>query len=190
MMICFNMQSTLLHLAAQTKDESVLPLVLQAYKRSKLFSRAMLMENKNGKNPIHIAIKACQFANAVLLFKECQDSCPKALEPSENGILPMTDDDSVCVCVLDVMVCCLLSRLFRIGFTLMHSASESAENLNIVKFLLAQEICKPMLLKQWKSPRGSKLLLPMDVAKNLMVKKKGLCVVQHLIMFTHMCWCQ
>ena len=78
-------QNTLLHLAAQMKEESIFPLVLQAYKRSKLFPKAMLLRNKSGKNPIHIAIKDCQYGTVVVLYKECQDVCPKALEPSDNG---------------------------------------------------------------------------------------------------------
>ena len=52
----------------------------------------------------------------------------------------------------------------------MHSAAESAGNLNIVKFLLTHDIGNPMLLAQWKSPKG-KQLLPVDVAENLTVCK-------------------
>lgn len=75
-----------MHLAAQSKDETLLPLVYQAYKRAKFFPRVMEMKNNKDKTPIHIAIRASHFQNTVLLYKECQDLCPDALNADENGI--------------------------------------------------------------------------------------------------------
>lgn len=78
-------QSTLLHLAAQTKVLAVLPLVSEEYKRLKVFSDAMLKLNNTDKNPLHVAIAASRYENVLLLFKECINLCPKALESGENG---------------------------------------------------------------------------------------------------------
>ena len=46
-------QDTLLHLAVQTQVETVLPLVVQAYRRAKLFPTAMAARNEKGWNPLH-----------------------------------------------------------------------------------------------------------------------------------------
>lgn len=78
-------QNTLLHLAAQTQVETVLPLVVQAYRRAKLFSTAMVARNEKGWNPLHEAIERSNFENTAFLFKECLESCPEALEPTEQG---------------------------------------------------------------------------------------------------------
>lgn len=78
-------QDTLLHLAAQTQVETVLPLVVQAYRRTKLFPTAMAARNEEGWNPLHEAIKRSNFENTAFLFKECAESCPEALEPTEKG---------------------------------------------------------------------------------------------------------
>ena len=82
------MQSTLLHLAAQTKVVAVLPLVAKEYKRLKVFSGAMLKLNNKNMNPLHVAISASRYENVVLLFKECVDLCPEALQPNEKGESP------------------------------------------------------------------------------------------------------
>lgn len=79
------MQSTLLHLAAQTQGDTVLPLVCQAYKRSGLFPQTMATLNAGGLSPLHVAVQTCRFENAVLLFKESQEHCPQTLEPDQEG---------------------------------------------------------------------------------------------------------
>ena len=43
----------------------------------------------------------------------------------------------------------------------------STDNINLVKYLLAQDVCQPMLLAQWTN-RGCSLL-PLDVARDLKV---------------------
>ena len=78
-------QSTLLHLAAQTKVVAVLPLVTEEYKRLKVFADAMLKLNNKNMNPLHVAIATSRYENVVLLFKECVSLCPEALQPNENG---------------------------------------------------------------------------------------------------------
>ena len=83
--ICLCPQNTLLHLAAQTQVETVLPLVVQAYRRAKLFSTAMAARNEEGWNPLHEAIKRSNFENTAFLFNECAESCQEALEPTEQG---------------------------------------------------------------------------------------------------------
>ena len=79
------MQSTLLHLAAQTKVVAVLPLVTEEYKRLKVFADAMLKLNNKNMNPLHVAIAASRYESVVFLFKECISLCPEALQPNENG---------------------------------------------------------------------------------------------------------
>ena len=79
------MQSTLLHLAAQTKVVAVLPLVTKEYKRLKVFSGAMLKLNNKNMNPLHVAITTSKYENVVLLFKECVSLCPEALQSNEDG---------------------------------------------------------------------------------------------------------
>lgn len=79
------MQSTLLHLAAQTKVAPVLPLVAEEYKRLRVFPDAMLKLNNKNMNPLHVAITASRYENVVLLFKECVGLCPEALQPNEKG---------------------------------------------------------------------------------------------------------
>ena len=44
------------------------------------------MVNKHGLSPLHVAMQACRFENAVLLFKDCVDLCPSALEPDQDGM--------------------------------------------------------------------------------------------------------
>lgn len=78
-------QSILLHLAAQTKVMAVLPLVLEEYKRLMVFSAAMLKLNNKNKNPLHVAIAASRYESVVLLFKECVELCPEALQPDDSG---------------------------------------------------------------------------------------------------------
>ena len=51
----------------------------------------------------------------------------------------------------------------------MHSAASSAENLNIVKYLLAQDKCRPMVLSKGKSPSRKYPGLPEDIARDLVV---------------------
>ena len=43
------------------------------------------MRNEQSNTPLHLAIKEACFANAMLLYKGCQDLCPEALNPYENG---------------------------------------------------------------------------------------------------------
>ena len=64
----------------------MLPLVSEEYKRLKVFPDAMLKLSKANKSPLHVAITASLYDNVVLLFKDCMDLCPKALEPLENGM--------------------------------------------------------------------------------------------------------
>lgn len=45
--------------------------------------------NKNGLSPLHVAVQACRFENAVLLFKDCLELCSSALEPNDDGIIMM-----------------------------------------------------------------------------------------------------
>ena len=78
-------QDTLLHLAAKTKGMVVLPLVSEEYKRLKVFPDAMLKLNKANRSPLHMAIAASLYDNVILLFKDCMDLCPKALEPLGSG---------------------------------------------------------------------------------------------------------
>jgi len=80
-------QNSLLHLAARGHVESVLPLVVQAYKRAKLFSTAMVIKNGSGWNPLHEAVRSCNFENTVFLFNECLENYPEAFEPTDNGEL-------------------------------------------------------------------------------------------------------
>ena len=91
LIICFFdsrfFQNSLLHLAARGHVESVLPLVVQAYKRAKLFSTAMAIKNGSGWNPLHEAVRSCNFENTVFLFKECLENYPEAFEPTDNGEL-------------------------------------------------------------------------------------------------------
>ena len=47
------------------------------------------------------------------------------------------------------------------GWTLLHTACDQVENVNLLKFLLSQAVCQPMLLAKW----GERELLPLDVAK-------------------------
>lgn len=57
----------------------------------------------------------------------------------------------------------------------MHSAVQSPENLNIVKYLLSHDICKPMLLSPGKSGRQHPTpLLPLHLAKEQLVGLKYL----------------
>ena len=63
----------------------VLPLVSEEYKRLKVFPDAMLKLNKANRSPLHKAIAASLYDNVILLFKDCMDLCPKALEPLESG---------------------------------------------------------------------------------------------------------
>lgn len=79
------LQSTLLHLAAQTKVVAVLPMVTEEYKRLKVFSDAMLKLNNKNMNPLHVAVAASRYENVVLLFKECVSLCPEALQRNEDG---------------------------------------------------------------------------------------------------------
>ena len=63
----------------------MLPMVSEEYKRLKVFSEAMLKLNNKHMNPLHVAIAASRYENVVLLFKECVELCPEALEPNEQG---------------------------------------------------------------------------------------------------------
>ena len=63
------------------------------------------------------------------------------------------------------------------GWTLIHSAVQSPENLNIVKYLLSHEICKPMLLSLGKdSPQQPQPVLPLDLARKQLVSGVELSV--------------
>ena len=57
----------------------------------------------------------------------------------------------------------LIELLTPTGLTLLHTALESPENLNMVKFLLSQEETLPLLLSSHDSS------LPLDCAKKLVV---------------------
>lgn len=112
--------STLLHLAASSRDERILPLVCQAYKRAKFFSQAMLMVGGYHKlTPLHITVRIVNFESFVLLYKDSQKLCPEALQPLENGC------------------------------TLYHTALDNSENLHLLKFLLSQKETLPMLLSEY-----------------------------------------
>ncbi len=74
----------MLHLAAQGKTESVLPLVVQAYKRAKVFHIALTTLNGSKYSPLYVAVAHSNVENAVFLFNECVVSCPQALEPRED----------------------------------------------------------------------------------------------------------
>ena len=53
----------------------------------------------------------------------------------------------------------------------MHSAVQDPKNVNIVKYFLSQDICKPMLLSVWKRdapPPGS--FLPLDIVQDQKVR--------------------
>jgi hypothetical protein len=57
------------------------------------------------------------------------------------------------------------------GWTLMHSAVQSPENLDIVKYLLSHDICTPMLLSLGRSGQQQLTpLLPLDLAKEQLVR--------------------
>ena len=59
------------------------------------------------------------------------------------------------------------------GWTLMHFAVQSPENLSIVKYLLSHDICMPMLLSPGRNPSGQQQptpLLPLDLAKEQLVR--------------------
>lgn len=54
----------------------------------------------------------------------------------------------------------------------MHIAVQSPENLSIVKYLLSQDICKPMLLSLGKNSQQHKQpMLPLDLAKDQLVRQ-------------------
>ena len=54
----------------------------------------------------------------------------------------------------------------------MHSAVQSPENLNIVKYLLSHDVCKPMLLSLGRNgQQQSSFILPLDLAKEQLVNK-------------------
>lgn len=75
-----------MHLAAANKDSEILPLVCKAYKMAQLFPKVMLMRNKSDDyTPIHAAIASSCVQNTLFLYKECEELCPQALEPYENG---------------------------------------------------------------------------------------------------------
>lgn len=61
----------------------------------------------------------------------------------------------------------------------MHSAVESVENLNIVKFLLSQEKCKPMLISQFTPSGETKKITPLSLAKELVV---SFAIISSLLM--------
>lgn len=50
-----------------------------------VFPDAILKLNKKGMSPLHVAIEASRYDSVVLLFKECMELCPKALEPNDQG---------------------------------------------------------------------------------------------------------
>ena len=52
----------------------------------------------------------------------------------------------------------------------MHSAIQDPGNINIVKFFLSQDVCKPMLLSAWKRSASSGLFLPLDLVNNKLVR--------------------
>lgn len=57
----------------------------------------------------------------------------------------------------------------------MHSAIQSPDNLNIVRFLLSHDVCKPMLLSLGRGgPRQlqqqNKSFLPLELVKMLLVR--------------------
>ena len=54
----------------------------------------------------------------------------------------------------------------------MHSAASSAENLNMIKYLLAQDVCRPMVLSKGKSPSRQLMSLPEDIARDLVVSPR------------------
>ena len=56
----------------------------------------------------------------------------------------------------------------------MHSAIQDPENINIVKFFLSQDICKPMLLSAWKRGASSGSFLPLDLVNNNLVSLPSL----------------
>lgn len=74
-------------MAAASKDSNVLPLVSQAYKRAKFFSKVVQAQNAKELTPIHVAIRYCRFDSVVQLYRDCQELCPEALEPNEKGIV-------------------------------------------------------------------------------------------------------
>ena len=77
-------QDTLLHLAGSCSVDTVLPLVVQAYKRAKLFTTAMNMLSHYGCTPLDVALDASNFENTVLLFRECLASCPDVVTQSRD----------------------------------------------------------------------------------------------------------
>lgn len=58
-----------------------------------------------------------------------------------------------------------------LGWTLMHSAVQSPENLSIVKYLLSHDVCMDMLLSECRSghQQPGTPLLPLDLAKDQLV---------------------
>ncbi len=76
------------------------------------------MPNGRGLTPIHIAVSYYLFENVVLLFKDCQEICPEALEPDENG---------KGVWLSSAMKCLLVPTLFRsIPLAVFHSTLPSS----------------------------------------------------------------
>ena len=53
----------------------------------------------------------------------------------------------------------------------MHSAVNSTENVNLVRFFLSQDKCVSMLLSQYTKPnqKNPRPVLPLDLAKDLVV---------------------
>ncbi len=55
------------------------------------------------------------------------------------------------------------------GWTVVHSACLLADNVNIVKYLLSQEICKRFILCKGGSPKRRHPSLPQDIARDTVV---------------------
>lgn len=86
-------QRTLLHMAAQARDVSVLPTVVQAYRKAGLLATALRTQGECGATPLHIAVMYCSYENTLLLLKECQEHCPDALTATFDG---------TCSCLSDI----------------------------------------------------------------------------------------
>lgn len=122
---------TLLHMAAQANNVTILSTVVQAYKTSGLLTKALTTteekETKNtdreppegsGATPLHKAVIFSNYENIVLLLKEYEEHCPEAV------------------------------TALSYGSTLMHLAAYGPDKVPIIKYFLREykDICIPMLL--------------------------------------------
>ena len=73
-------------MAAGASNSSVLPMVVQAYRKAKLLPTALKTSNGRNLLPLYIAIQSANYENTVFLMKECEEHCPETLQPTDEGV--------------------------------------------------------------------------------------------------------